>query len=154
MDNYGSNNSAGGGGNKKLHQTQAQVNEVVDIMRQNVESVIDRDVKLSELDHRAGALQAGATQFETQASQLKRKYWWKNMKMWLILGGVGLLLFIILVWHFKSKDVPSTEPVAPNSAAAAKTGSDTNDSDKSGAARRRRNVFELGADINEMANFF
>lgn len=42
------------GGNKRLQQTQAQVDEVVDIMRVNVDKVLERDQKLSELDDRAG----------------------------------------------------------------------------------------------------
>ncbi|KAJ6669316.1 hypothetical protein lerEdw1_008125 [Lerista edwardsae] len=66
--------------NRRLQQTQAQVNEVVDIMRVNVDKVLERDQKLSELDNRADALQAGASQFETSAAKLKRKYWWKNCK--------------------------------------------------------------------------
>ncbi|MGH0143227.1 UNVERIFIED_CONTAM: hypothetical protein FKN15_052628 [Acipenser sinensis] len=69
------------GNNRRLHQTQAQVNEVVDIMRVNVDKVLERDQKLSELDDRADALQAGASQFETSAARLKRKYWWKNCKV-------------------------------------------------------------------------
>jgi len=85
------------GGSKKLQQTHAQVNEVVDIMRENVEKVIDRDIKLSELDDRANALQQGASQFETQAAKLKSKFWWKNMKMWIILIVIGLIVVIIIV---------------------------------------------------------
>ncbi|CAH8631728.1 unnamed protein product [Dicrocoelium dendriticum] len=40
---------------KRLQQTQAQVNEVVDIMRVNVDKVLERDKNLSELDGRAGS---------------------------------------------------------------------------------------------------
>lgn len=39
---------------RRLQQTQAQVDEVVDIMKTNVEKVLERDQKLSELDDRAG----------------------------------------------------------------------------------------------------
>ncbi|XP_040204953.1 vesicle-associated membrane protein 2-like [Rana temporaria] len=86
--------------NRKLLQTQAQVDEVVDIMRVNVDKVLDRDQKLSELDNRADALQAGASQFETSAAKLKRKYWWKNCKMMMVMGVVCALLFIILIIYF------------------------------------------------------
>ncbi|XP_076315278.1 neuronal synaptobrevin-like isoform X4 [Tachypleus tridentatus] len=65
---------------KRVQQTQAQVDEVVDIMKTNVEKVLERDNKLSELDDRADALQQGASQFEQQAGKLKRKFWWKNCK--------------------------------------------------------------------------
>ncbi|XP_063072224.1 vesicle-associated membrane protein 3 [Engraulis encrasicolus] len=90
---------AAAGGSKKLQQTQAQVNEVVGIMRVNVDKVLERDSKLSELDDRADALQAGASQFETNAAKLKRKFWWKNCKMWAILiAVVVIILVIIIIW--------------------------------------------------------
>ncbi len=44
----------GTGGSKRLAQQQAQVDEVVDIMRQNVDKVLERDKNLSLLDDRAG----------------------------------------------------------------------------------------------------
>ena len=55
-------------GNSRLSQAQAQVGEVVDIMRVNVEKVLERDSKLSELDQRADNLQEGANQFQTQVN--------------------------------------------------------------------------------------
>merc|ERR1711976_198079 len=89
---------------KRLQQTQAQVDEVVDIMRVNVDKVLERDQKLSELDDRADALRAGAQQFESNAGKLKRKYWWKNLKMWIILIAVILVIIIIIVvWVVTSK---------------------------------------------------
>ncbi|XP_013917801.1 PREDICTED: vesicle-associated membrane protein 1-like [Thamnophis sirtalis] len=86
--------------NRRLQQTQAQVNEVVDIMRVNVDKVLERDQKLSELDNRADALQAGASQFETNAAKLKRKYWWKNCKMMIILGVLCTIILIIIIIYF------------------------------------------------------
>eukprot|EP00074_Homo_sapiens_P083707 XP_016858330.1 vesicle-associated membrane protein 3 isoform X1 [Homo sapiens] len=88
--------TAATGSNRRLQQTQNQVDEVVDIMRVNVDKVLERDQKLSELDDRADALQAGASQFETSAAKLKRKYWWKNCKMWAI-GITVLVIFIIII---------------------------------------------------------
>lgn len=83
--------------NNRLKQTQAQVNEVVGIMRVNVEKVLERDQKLSELDQRADALQQGASQFEQQAGKLKRKQWWANMKMMIIMGVIGVVILIIII---------------------------------------------------------
>lgn len=82
---------------KRLQHTQAQVDEVVDIMRTNVEKVLERDQKLSELDDRADALQQGASQFEQQAGKLKRKFWWKNCKMWAIIIGIVVIILIIII---------------------------------------------------------
>merc|ERR1712061_190118 len=84
-------------GNKRLQQAQAQVGEVVDIMRVNVEKVLERDQKISELDRRADDLQEGASQFQQHAVKLKRKYWWENIKMWIIIGVILLMIVIIVV---------------------------------------------------------
>ncbi|XP_072509831.1 vesicle-associated membrane protein 1 isoform X3 [Notamacropus eugenii] len=83
--------------NRRLQQTQAQVEEVVDIIRVNVDKVLERDQKLSELDDRADALQAGASQFESSAAKLKRKYWWKNCKMMIMLGAICAIIVVIIV---------------------------------------------------------
>jgi len=85
---------------KRLQQTQAQVDEVVGIMRVNVEKVLERDQKLSELDDRADALQQGASQFEQQAGKLKRKFWWKNLKMMIVMGVIGLIILVIIIVNF------------------------------------------------------
>jgi len=84
-------------GNNRLDQTRAQVGEVVDVMRVNVEKVLERDSKLTDLNSRADNLQAGANQFQTQATRLKKKYWWQNMKMMIIIGVVVLVLLIIII---------------------------------------------------------
>lgn len=66
---------------KPFQQTQAQVDEVVDIMRSNMEKVLERDDNLNQLDNRADNLQLGASRFEQSAVGLKKKYWWKNIKV-------------------------------------------------------------------------
>ncbi|XP_045466182.1 synaptobrevin-1-like [Harmonia axyridis] len=120
-------NGNGSGANRPknmLEQTQAQVNEVVGIMRVNVEKVLERDQKLSELDSRADALQEGGKRFEQQAQKLKRKYWWKNLKMMIILGVVGLVILIIIImsiWPNSDSDT-SPSPVTAASKTEAPTG--------------------------------
>ncbi|KAL6081962.1 hypothetical protein STEG23_002216, partial [Scotinomys teguina] len=97
------------GSNRRLQQTQNQVDEVVDIMRVNVDKVLERDQKLSELDDRADALQAGASQFETSAAKLKRKYWWKNCKMWAI--GISVLVIVVIIIIANSGFLPRLSPL-------------------------------------------
>jgi len=85
---------------RRMAQQQAQVDEVVGIMKSNVEKVLERDSKLSELDERADALQDGASQFEKQAGKLKNKFWLQNMKFLIAGGIVGLILLILLYFKF------------------------------------------------------
>lgn len=108
---------------KRLAQTQAKVDEVVGIMRVNVEKVLERDQKLSELDNRADALQHGAAQFEQQAGKLKRKYWWQNLKMMLIIGAIGaVLLIIIIVWATSGGSSSAPPPAQPPTDPPAQSG--------------------------------
>ena len=95
---------------RRMAQQQAQVDEVVGIMKNNVEKVLDRDAKLSELDERADALQDGASQFEKQAGKLKNKFWLQNMKFIIIGGILGLILLLMLYFKFSSEPQPMYPP--------------------------------------------
>lgn len=66
-------------------------------MRDNMERVLERDQKLSDLDYRAESLQVGAQQFERATTRIRRKYWWKNMKMMIILAVVILVVLGIII---------------------------------------------------------
>ena len=88
---------------RRMQQTQAQVDEVTEIMRVNVEKVLERDAMISQLDERADALKEGAEMFEKQAGALKSKFWWKNMKMIAVMVGIGLVLVLVLFAWFSSK---------------------------------------------------
>merc|ERR1711973_249472 len=81
----------------RLAQTQKQVDQVVDIMKNNVEKVLERDSRLSDLDTRADALQMESQQFETSARAIKRKMWWQNIKMMIIIGIVVVVIIAVIV---------------------------------------------------------
>ncbi|XP_010565837.1 PREDICTED: vesicle-associated membrane protein 1 isoform X5 [Haliaeetus leucocephalus] len=86
-------------------QKRIHTQKVVDIMCVNVDKVLQRDEKLSELDDRADALQAGASQFESSAAKLKRKYWWKNCKMMIMMGVIGAIVVAVIVSKYqKARD--------------------------------------------------
>lgn len=74
-----------------------QVDQVVDVMRDNVNKVLERDVKLGELDARAENLEAASNSFATSAKRVRKKMWWENLKMKLIIGGVVLAILIIII---------------------------------------------------------
>ena len=77
---------------RKMAQQQAQVDEVIGIMHQNVENVLERDRKLGDLEERADALQDGCAQFEKQAAAMKNKFWMENLKAIIAGSVVGLIV--------------------------------------------------------------
>ena len=49
--------------------------------------------------HRANHLAESSNQFNRRAKKVRKKFWWQNMKMKLILGGaVATVLLVILIW--------------------------------------------------------
>ena len=87
---------------RRMQQTQAQVDEVTEIMRVNVEKVLERDAMISQLDERADALKEGAEMFEKQAGALKSKFWWKNAKMIIVMVVVGVVFAgVVFMWFNK-----------------------------------------------------
>ncbi|KAL4240585.1 hypothetical protein ACF0H5_001377 [Mactra antiquata] len=72
---------------------QGQVKEVQGVMSKNIEAVIERGERLDDLMDKTDELQASAATFQRTASKIKKKYWWANMKMKII---VGIVVFAII----------------------------------------------------------
>ncbi|KAG5449034.1 Vesicle-associated membrane protein 3 [Clonorchis sinensis] len=88
----------------RIQQEHAKVQEVVGIMRDNVNRVLERESKLAEIDSRADELQVQSRQFEAVSNRIRRKYFWQNMKMWAILAMVVVaLIVVIVVWVVSNK---------------------------------------------------
>ncbi|CAF4143014.1 unnamed protein product [Rotaria socialis] len=91
-----SNNTQSTGKNsvKALH---GQVQEVVGVMKQNIDKLLDRDVALNNLASRADDLHSSATNYNQTAKQLKRKYWWKHAKTNVCIAGIIITVIIIII---------------------------------------------------------
>ena len=86
------NNQAG------LDQASHQVDEIAGIMKSNIDKVLEREGKLHELDKSACLLEIEATKFESNATKVKKTFWWQNMKRNLyIAGGIVALVILIII---------------------------------------------------------
>eukprot|EP00041_Stephanoeca_diplocostata_P002804 m.29766 g.29766 ORF g.29766 m.29766 type:complete len:99 (+) comp13776_c0_seq1:289-585(+) len=89
-------------GGNKMGETQQQVDEVVGIMRNNMEKVLERDAKLGDLEDKSDALADGAQRFQTTARKLKNAMWWQDKK-WCFLLLIILAIIIIIVVAVETK---------------------------------------------------
>ncbi|CAH8490838.1 unnamed protein product [Heterobilharzia americana] len=88
----------------RIRQQHAKVQEVVGIMKDNVNRVLERESRLAEIDTRADELQVQSKQFQAVAGRVRRKYFWQNMKMWIIIGSLAVvILVIIIVWSVSNR---------------------------------------------------
>jgi hypothetical protein len=80
----------------KTASVQEQINEVTHIMKNNMEKIIERDIQLGDLEDKSDDLKNNANRFATTSRKLKNKFWWKNVKIMLIMGGIILTLILVL----------------------------------------------------------
>ncbi|KAJ1409596.1 Synaptobrevin [Sesbania bispinosa] len=81
----------------KLAKVKAQVSEVKEVMMDNIEKVLDRGEKIEVLVDKTENLRSQAQDFRQQGTQLRRKMWYQNMKIKLIVLAIIIALILIIV---------------------------------------------------------
>uniref|UniRef100_A0A803T6Z2 V-SNARE coiled-coil homology domain-containing protein n=1 Tax=Anolis carolinensis TaxID=28377 RepID=A0A803T6Z2_ANOCA len=78
---------------------QVQVDDVKNVMTQNIEKVLKREERLSDLADRSDDLETAAHGFQKTTTKIARKMWWKNTKMIVIIVAIILIVvtFIVLL---------------------------------------------------------
>ncbi|KAJ7955579.1 putative Vesicle-associated membrane protein [Quillaja saponaria] len=81
----------------KLTKVKNQVSEVKGVMMENIEKVLDRGEKIELLVDKTENLRSQAQDFKQQGTKMKRKMWFQNMKIKLIVLGIIIALILIIV---------------------------------------------------------
>lgn len=84
----------------KVTRVQQQVSEVKEIMMDNIEKVLDRGEKIELLVDKTENLRFQADNFHRTGRALRRRMWWQNLKMKLMMGGAVLAIIIVLFCIF------------------------------------------------------
>ncbi|PGH28424.1 vesicle-associated membrane protein 4 [[Emmonsia] crescens] len=96
-------NSANGG-NQRTAALQAQIDDTVGVMRENINKVSQRGENLDSLQDKTDNLAVSAQGFRRGANRVRKQMWWKDFKMRIcIIVGIIILLVVIIVpsgmWH-------------------------------------------------------
>ncbi|XP_023834358.1 condensin complex subunit 2 isoform X1 [Salvelinus sp. IW2-2015] len=94
----------------KVRTLQSQVEGVKDIMTQNVDRILARGERLDDLMGKSEDLQAGAEDFKHTSQKVARSYWWKNMKLWVVIVVIVLVIILIIVL-LSTGVIPTSTPV-------------------------------------------
>jgi len=94
--------------NDKVNRMKSQVDEVKVIMSKNIENILERGDNLQNLEDKTEILSEQSRTFQATTKKVKRKTWWENMKMKIVLivGGSVALLVLILVILFSTGVLP------------------------------------------------
>ncbi|CAN6622433.1 synaptobrevin homolog 2 [Trichomonascus vanleenenianus] len=104
-DPYIPSSSQGQGSNNKTAAIQAQIDDTVGIMRDNINKVAERGERLDSLQDKTDNLAVSAQGFRRGANRVRKQMWWKDMKMRMcLIAGVIIVIIVIVVpiaVHFK-----------------------------------------------------
>ncbi|TYI67029.1 hypothetical protein E1A91_D09G269300v1 [Gossypium mustelinum] len=82
---------------EKLLKVKAQVSEVKSIMLENIDKAIDRGESLTTLADKTEDLHDQAQAYKNQGTKIRRKMWYQNMKIKMVVLGI-LLLLVLVIW--------------------------------------------------------
>ncbi|KAF7845944.1 hypothetical protein BT93_L5839 [Corymbia citriodora subsp. variegata] len=91
-------NQQSGSGNTRTAALQAQIDDTVGVMRENINKVSQRGERLDSLQDKTDNLAVSAQGFRRGANRVRKQMWWKDMKMRIcIIVGIIILLIVIIV---------------------------------------------------------
>ncbi|GAA6073548.1 vesicle-associated membrane protein 8 isoform X1 [Tachysurus ichikawai] len=96
----------------QVKSLQSQVDGVKDIMTQNVERILARGERLDDLMDKSEDLQAGAQNFKHTSQKVARAYWWKNVKL-IVVMVVLVALVVLIIVLLATGVIPTGSQVAP-----------------------------------------
>ena len=82
----------------KIADLQSDVNSVKADMRNNINKMVENVDDVNQLQVKSEALRFESIEYKQNSYDIRRFTFWQNFKLWIILGGVILLLVIILIW--------------------------------------------------------
>ncbi|KEZ39355.1 hypothetical protein SAPIO_CDS10048 [Scedosporium apiospermum] len=85
-----------GGGNSRTQALQAQIDDTVDVMRENINKVSQRGERLDALQDKTDNLAVSAQGFRRGANRVRKQMWWKDMKMRMCIG-IGIIILIVII---------------------------------------------------------
>ena len=81
----------------KIVDLQSDVNSIKLDLRSSINKMVESVDDVNQLQEKSAALKLESNEYKQSSVEVRRLTWWQNFKMWIILGGVVLLLIIILI---------------------------------------------------------
>jgi vesicle-associated membrane protein 7 len=80
-----------------IRKAQTEIDEAREIMSENIERVLERGERIDLLVDKTDRLGGNARDFRVRSTGLRRRMWWKNVKLMALLVAVGIVLVYLFV---------------------------------------------------------
>ncbi|KAJ5203772.1 Synaptobrevin [Penicillium cinerascens] len=84
-------------GNQRTAALQAQIDDTVGVMRENINKVSQRGERLDSLQDKTDNLAVSAQGFRRGANRVRKQMWWKDMKMRVCLVICVIVLLVVII---------------------------------------------------------
>jgi vesicle-associated membrane protein 4 len=74
-----------------------ELDEIQVIMRDNIEKVIERDIKIVNLESKSEDLVDSADRFKKTSRRLRNQMWWQDKRMILLLVLIIVIVLVIII---------------------------------------------------------
>ncbi|KAI4130862.1 MAG: hypothetical protein LQ341_006421 [Variospora aurantia] len=84
--------------NDRTAALQAQIDDTVNVMRQNIQRTEERQGNVDNIDHKTKGLSESAAQFQRGTNKVRKRLWWKNARTlgWIFLGvAIGIVILAL-----------------------------------------------------------
>ncbi|XP_018351220.1 PREDICTED: synaptobrevin homolog 2-like isoform X2 [Trachymyrmex septentrionalis] len=81
----------------KMDTVKLQIQEVADVMRDNVQKVIDRGERLEDLQQASDRLNMAGNEFREAAKRAQRRAWLQNVKSRIIIISITVTIVLFIV---------------------------------------------------------
>jgi vesicle-associated membrane protein 7 len=105
----------------KIASLRNQIDQAKDVIIENIDKLVERQERIDILVTKTQELQDTSTTFKSKATSMKNRFWWKNVKLIVIISTLVLLILFLVVWFacgvpsFQScTGAPSPSPSPPN----------------------------------------
>lgn len=85
-------------GGAKIQELQKDVNQLTSVMQSNINKVMERGDRMDTLNERSELLSSRANEFRINARNVRRKFWWQNLRFQILIGIVILAIIIIIIY--------------------------------------------------------
>ena len=82
----------------RLSDIQSDVDSIKVDMKQNINKMVENVEDVNDLQNKSEALKMETSDYKKNAVEIKQITWWQNFKLYLIIGGVVLLLILLIIW--------------------------------------------------------
>jgi len=82
----------------KITAIKTEVDAAKSVVLENIDKLLDRGEKIELLVDKTSQLQEETFHFQDKARKMKTKFWWKNVKLWVIIGVLLAVVVFFIIW--------------------------------------------------------